>query len=92
MKALISEGKVVQIEDKTFPTTPDLIWIDVHDPVKVGWLYDGRDVTEPPAKVMTPVEVRRAAYVALGWSTPFGMLEDILDRGVAAVKADRDAI
>lgn len=35
---------------------------------------------------------RQTEYKEKGWVEPFDLIEDILDRGVDVVKADRDAI
>lgn len=35
---------------------------------------------------------RMNAYKALGWNDEFDLMDDILKRGIDAVKADRDAI
>ena len=37
-------------------------------------------------------ELREEDYKARGWFTPYDLIDDMLERGNEAVKADRDAI
>lgn len=41
MKALILDGKVVQVEEEMFPVCDAMIWVDCDDEVKAGYTYDG---------------------------------------------------
>jgi len=57
MKALIFDGKVVQVEAIEFPVAPDLIWIDITTEApkpKVGWFYDGTNFAVPPPPPPAP--------------------------------------
>ena len=57
MKALILNGKVVQIEAAEFPVAPALTWVDITGITpapEVRWFYDGRDFTAPLAPVRPP--------------------------------------
>ena len=58
MKALIFDGKVVQIEGQQFPVAPDLEWVDISGIVpapEVGWSYDGTIFTPPPEPAPPPI-------------------------------------
>ena len=41
MKALVFEGKVVQVSEKEFPVHESMIWVDCDETVKAGYIYDG---------------------------------------------------
>ncbi len=50
MKALVFDGKVVQIEAEEFPVSPSLIWVDItgiNPQPETGWDYDGTVFTAP---------------------------------------------
>ena len=50
MEALVFDGKVVQIEARSFPVHETLQWIDIAGitPVpKVGWSHDGSEFSSP---------------------------------------------
>jgi hypothetical protein len=42
--------------------------------------------------LMSILNARQSAYNAKGWTDPYQLIDDILTRGILAVKADRDAI
>ena len=42
MKALILDGKVVDIVEKEFEVHSSMSWADCDDNVAVGWTYDGK--------------------------------------------------
>jgi hypothetical protein len=51
MKALVFDGKIVQIEGTEFPISKSLQWVDLTDIAptpQVGWFYDGVVFTSPP--------------------------------------------
>jgi len=41
MKALIHDGKVVQVEAEAFPVHKSMRWVDCNQDVAAGWDYDG---------------------------------------------------
>ena len=41
MKALILDGKVVDLNEKEFKVHSSMSWVDCDDNVAVGWTYDG---------------------------------------------------
>jgi hypothetical protein len=48
--ALVLNGQVVQISPATFPTSPEMTWVDVDgiSPApEYGWAYDGSNFTAP---------------------------------------------
>lgn len=54
MKALILDGKVVDLSETTFEVHESLTWVDCDESVKHGWLYDGETFTDPnPEPVLT---------------------------------------
>jgi len=66
MKALVFEGKVVQVEENEFPVHKNLIWIDCDSEVKAGWLYND-DLFSAPAEIDWPWDAkRRTAYGTIG--------------------------
>ena len=42
MKALILDGKVVDVNEKEFEVHSSMSWVDCDDKVKHGWTYDGK--------------------------------------------------
>jgi len=57
MKALIYEGKVVQIEEKEFPVARQLVWVECDNTdVATGWEYDSgsKVFSEPVIESMIP--------------------------------------
>jgi hypothetical protein len=63
-KALVFEGKVVQIEEVTFPVAPALKWVECGDDVEVGWGYDGVSFIEP---VQEPAPIVYNADEFIAW-------------------------
>lgn len=43
MKALILDGKVVDVQETEFEVHSSMSWVDCDDNVAVGWTYDGKD-------------------------------------------------
>ena len=60
MKALIHNGKVIQLSAKEFEVHSDLVWVDATEEVKENWLYvDGvfsapPEPPPPPAPTLLP--------------------------------------
>lgn len=48
MKALIFNGKVVDISEAEFDVHESMIWVDAPNEVKFGWSYDGNAFALPP--------------------------------------------
>ena len=42
MKALILDGKVVDVNEKEFEVHSSMSWVDCDEKVSVGWTYDGK--------------------------------------------------
>ena len=42
MKALILDGKVVDLKETEFDVHSSMSWVDCDDKVDVGWTYDGK--------------------------------------------------
>ena len=64
MKALIFNGKVVQIEDEEFPVASALQWIDIVGITPapgVGWSYDGVSYTPPPGPSIADLKKAKRA-------------------------------
>lgn len=92
MKALIFESVVIDVQAQTFETVPQMIWIDAPNDVEIGWIYNGRTVSAPPVVPITAEDQREEARRVKGWVNDRALIEDILDRGDAAVKIDYDQI
>lgn len=59
-KALIFQGKLVEVHQTGFPVTPEMHWLDVADDVTVEThQYNGAEVVPNPPK--PPAEVKAAA-------------------------------
>ena len=42
MKALILDGKVVDLKETEFDVHSSMSWVDCDDKVDIGWTYDGK--------------------------------------------------
>jgi len=51
MKALVQNGRVVQVEEEPFEVHPSLVWVDIPDGlgVKPEWTYEQGVFTNPKA-------------------------------------------
>ena len=45
MKALIFENKVVDVQETEFEVAPTMTWVDCDNTVKIGFNYDGTNLT-----------------------------------------------
>jgi len=45
MKALILDGKVVDLHESGFEVHSSMSWVDCDDNVAIGWTYDGSNFT-----------------------------------------------
>jgi hypothetical protein len=50
-----SDGRIAQIEDKTFPVADPLRWVEVPDDTTTRHRYEGDQVVAPPAPVSEPM-------------------------------------
>ena len=51
MKALIKDGKVVQLSEEKFEVHSSLIWVDnIPENVSTGWNYDGTNFSDPDTR------------------------------------------
>ena len=50
MKALVLNGKVIDVSEKEFEVHSSCTWVDCDDKVALGWTYDGKTfkTNEPP--------------------------------------------
>lgn len=80
MKALISNGKVVDIAAEEFEVHEDLVWVDATTDAAVGWGFHDGEFTPPSARVLTYADRRRKEYPPI---------TDYLD---GVVKGDQDQI
>lgn len=94
MKALILENKVVQKEQEEFEVSPPLVWVDIPDGVSVkeNDTYQAGVFVAKPAPVVSKIQKRVMEYEKKGWSDPYSLIDDILERGIDAVKKDREDI
>ena len=60
----------------------------------IGWDYVNEEFIEPieEIKVKTAKQKRKEKYIEKGWYDTEALIFDILDRGIDAVKIDKDAI
>jgi hypothetical protein len=54
MKALVFEGKVVDLAEKEFPVHPSMIWMDAPKEAKHGWLLENGRLVAPPEPEPVP--------------------------------------
>lgn len=57
MKALIFQGKVVQVEPVEFEVSPTMFWVDCPDDCIAGWGYGAQGVERPVANPETMEEI-----------------------------------
>ena len=51
MKALIQDGKIIQLSEEEFEVHPSYSWVDnVPENVRTGWNYDGTNFTDPDTR------------------------------------------
>jgi len=88
-KALIFEGRIVQIESVSFPVAPELIWIDVDDAVSINShvLEGGVVVAKPKPALPTYQELRAKAYPSIA-----DQLDTIYHSGIDVWKAAITAV
>jgi len=91
-KALIHNEKVIELATEEFPVHESLEWVDVANTVEVGDDYKDGKATKPAVPAKSWQQKRREDYRDKGWSDATDLIDDILDRGMDAVKADRDII
>ncbi len=80
MRALIHNGRVVDVQQEDFPVHNEMQWVDCPDDCKAyQWTYDGSQVNPPvpvPPVVKTREELRRAEYPSIE-----SRLDDLFDKG-----------
>lgn len=59
MKALIFNGKVIQIEEQEFEIHSDFSWVDCDSSIKVGFVYDGTTFSNPYPELTTEEKLER---------------------------------
>ncbi len=69
MKALILDGKVVDVNETEFEVHSSMSWVDCDDKVAVGWTYDGstfttNEVTVTAEEQLNKLRLRRNAKLA----------------------------
>ena len=70
MKALILDGKVVDINEKEFEVHSSMSWVDCDDKVAVGWTYDGKtfktnEVTLTAEQKLNEVRIERDKFLKM---------------------------
>ena len=51
MKALIQDGKIIQLSEEEFEVHPSYTWVDnVPENVRTGWNYDGTNFSDPDTR------------------------------------------
>ena len=67
-------------------------FVKVDDKVVCGQIKQGNAFVNPPPLPKGWKQLRGDEYAAKGWHNVEALVDDILDRGIDAVKTDRDAI
>ena len=87
MKALVLNGKVVDLAENEFPVHESMVWVNCINTVQVGWSYVGNEFIPPPIEPQInpillqilnlegQITVRRLREAVLGIDS--GWLEDI---------------
>jgi len=65
MKALIHNGKVVDLSEVPFEVHASMVWVDASEDVKHGWEYSNGSFAEPKEYQKTISEQRRSAYPSI---------------------------
>ena len=88
MKALIHNGRVVELCGKEFEVHPSMQWVDAPDQCALKWSYEGGVFSAPPADpVPTYQELRTAAYPSIA-----DQLDTIYHEGIDAWKLTITAV
>ena len=94
MRALVFEGKIIQIEAREFPVAPALGWIDiaaVTPPPKVGWSYDGTVFAAPPPPPPLPARGAIIDAEIAGSEALAGLIGEVAQiRGVTEARVVSD--
>jgi len=85
MKALIVDGKVVDVQEVEFEVHESMVWVDCPDTVEAGDLYDGSEFTstKPTAEDIaadTSIKAEKEAAKASGY-------QKLLDLGLTEAEA-----
>lgn len=62
MKALVFEGKVVDLAEQQFDVHESMQWVGAPNEVKHGWSYDGSQFQAPAVYEPTYTQLRAAEY------------------------------
>ena len=70
MKALILDGKVVDLNETEFDVHSSMSWVDCDDKVAVGWTYDGKtfktnEVTLTAEQKLNEVRIERDKFLKM---------------------------
>ena len=80
MNALIfttNNNQIVQVEVTSFPTAPDLVWVDCPDNCTTEWTYDGTNFS-PPAPIPQPTaDENKATAKSLLFATDWTTIADV---------------
>jgi len=90
--AVIEKGKVINVIEAKSGFEIEGKKLVQSNFANINWDYDGEEFIKPAPRKKTFKEKRIEKYVDKGWIRPFDLIGDILDRGIDAVKTDRDAI
>ena len=68
MKALILNGKVIDVSEKEFEVHSSCTWVDCDDKVVVGWTYDGKtfntdDITFTVEEELDRLRAKRNSFL-----------------------------
>jgi len=83
----IKDNVVIQKQPNDAPG-----FVEVDEDVVCGQIKQGNVFVNPPPEPKGWKKLREDKYKDKGWESSFDLIDDILDRGLDAVKADRDAI
>ena len=50
MKALIHNGKIVDVQNNSFDVSPSLTWVDCRDECTTSWSYENGSFVAPPSE------------------------------------------
>ena len=70
MKALILDGKVVDVSKTEFEVHSSMSWVDCDDKVRMGWTYDGKtfktnEVTLTAEQKLNEVRIERDKFLKM---------------------------
>ena len=90
MKALVLDGKVIDVSEKEFEVHSSMSWVDCDDKVALGWTYDGKSfkTNEPSFTAEEELDRLRAKRNAILQASDWVVIKEREEGGTVTNFAD----